>query len=67
LAQKENIEQKFGEAINWDFSNLRKQQYIRTICLIGGLDNEEQWVDIQNDLIERLVRIEKAICPHRTN
>lgn len=64
LTQKENIEQQFGEPINWDFNDSRKQQYIRTTCPIGGLDNEEQWADIQNDLINRLVRLEKAIGPY---
>jgi hypothetical protein len=64
LTQKTNIEEKFGEPINWDFNDSRKQQYIRTICPIGGLDNEEKWADIQNDLVNRLVRLEKAIGPH---
>lgn len=64
LSQKETIEQKFGEPINWDFNDSRKQQYIRTTCPIGGLDNEEKWADIQNDLINRLVKLEKAIGPH---
>lgn len=64
FTHKENIEQIFGEPIDWDFNDSRKQQYIRTTCPIGGLDNEEQWADIQNDLINRLVRLEKAIGPH---
>ena len=64
LAQKDDIEQKFGEPLNWDFNDSRKQQYIRTTCPICGLDNEEKWADIQKDLIDRLVRLEKAIGPH---
>lgn len=64
LIKKEEIEKKFGEQLNWDFNELRKQQYIRSNCPIGGLDDEENWTDIQNDLIDRHVRLEKAIGPH---
>jgi len=64
LAQKYEIEQKFGEPLNWDFNDSRKQQYIRTVCPIGGLDDEEKWADIQKDMVDRLVRLEKAIGPH---
>lgn len=64
LGHKDEIEQKFGEALNWDFSDSRKHQYIRTSSPIGGLDEEEKWGDIQKDLVDRLVRIEKAIGPH---
>ena len=63
LTQKDEIEQKFGELLNWDFSDSRKQQYIRTICPLGGLDDEENWEEIQKDLVDRLVRLEKAIGP----
>lgn len=64
LAKKDEIEQKFGEPINWDFNDNRKQQYIRTICPVGGLDNEEKWTDIQKDLVDRIVRLENSIRPH---
>jgi len=63
LLQKEKIEQIFGEPINWDFKDSRKQQYIRSTCPVGGLDNEDKWNEIQEDLIERLVKLEEAIGP----
>lgn len=61
---KDEIEQIFGESLNWDFNKERKQQYIRTICPIGGLDDEEKWDGIQEDLVDRLVRLEKSIGPY---
>jgi len=64
LSQKDEIEQKFGEPLNWDFNDSRKQQYIRTTCPFGGLDHEERWADIQEDMVDRLVRLEKAFGPH---
>lgn len=33
-------------------------------CPLGGLDDMEQWPDIQKDLVERQVRLEKAIGPY---
>ena len=64
LSNKDDIEEKFDEDLNWDFNESRKQQYIRTTCSLGGLDDEERWQDIQQDLIDRLVRLEMAIGPY---
>lgn len=64
LSHKVEIERNFGEPLNWDFSESRKQQYIRTSCPIGGLDNQGKWGEIQNDLVERLSRLEKSIGPY---
>lgn len=64
LSNKDDIEEKFDEDLNWDFNESRKQQYIRTTCSLGGLDDEERWQDIQQDLIDRLVRLERAIGPY---
>jgi hypothetical protein len=64
VSQKGSIENKFGEALNWDFSDSRKQQYIRSTCPFGGLDDGEKWPDIQKDMVDRLTRLEKAIGPH---
>ncbi len=64
LVHKDEIEQKFGEPLDWDFNNLRKQQYIRSSCPIGGLDNTEKRNEIQKDLVSRFVRLEKAIGPY---
>ncbi|RJP65797.1 MAG: DUF4268 domain-containing protein [Candidatus Abyssobacteria bacterium SURF_17] len=61
--QKEDIEDKFGEALIWEFSDSRKQQYIRSICPFGTLDDTEKWPDIQKDMVDRMVRLEKAIGP----
>lgn len=58
LARKDEIEKKFGESLLWDFKKGRKQQYVRSRCPIGGLEREENWQSIQEDLIERLIRME---------
>lgn len=64
LAKKEEIETAFGEPLEWDFKENRKQHYIRSWTKIGGIENEEKWSAIQNDLVNRLIRLEKALRPH---
>lgn len=63
-AKKEEIEASFGEPLDWDYKDTRKQQYIRSSSKTGGLFNEEIWPKVQNDLVDRMVRIEKALRKH---
>lgn len=63
-SNKEKIEKEYGEPLKWCFASTRIQQYIRSYCPLGGLDDMEQWPDIQKDLVDRLVRFEKAIGPY---
>jgi hypothetical protein len=60
---KESIEKAFGEPLIWEFKEGRKQHYVRSMSPAGGLENETGWVDIQNDLVDRLIRLEAAIKP----
>ena len=63
-SKKMEIEGSFGEPLFWDFKDHRKQQYIRSLCPLGGFDDEEKWTEIQNDLTDRLIRLEKALRPY---
>lgn len=63
LTSKNEIEQAFGEPLIWDYNESRKQQYIRSICPVGSFKDESKWTEIQNDLVERLIRFEKALSP----
>lgn len=60
-AHKEEIEKSFGEPLLWDFKDGRKQQYMKSRCPIGGLEEESKWQVIQDDLINRLIRMEAAV------
>lgn len=64
LSHREKIESQFAEALDWDFSDSRKQQYIKTLSPLGGLENDDAWEEIQNDMVARLVRLEKVIGPY---
>ncbi|MFZ5451019.1 MAG: DUF4268 domain-containing protein [Thermodesulfobacteriota bacterium] len=63
-AKKDEIEKTFGEPLEWDFKENRKQHYIRSWSKIGGIDNEDKWPAIQNDLVNRMGRLEKALRPY---
>lgn len=64
FAKKEEIESAFGEPLEWDCKENRKQHYIRSWTKIGGIEDEDHWPAIQADLVDRLIRLEKALRPY---
>jgi hypothetical protein len=62
--RKAEIEKSFGTSLVWDFKEGRKQHYIRSVFETGGLEDNEKWSEIQNDLIDRLIRLERALRNH---
>jgi hypothetical protein len=62
--KKDEIEKIFGSELEWDFSEDRKQQYIRSTSNIGGLLDEEKWPQIHQDLVGKMIRLEKALSPY---
>jgi hypothetical protein len=64
VSKKKEIEETFGDLLIWDFKEIRKQHYIKSLCPFGGFDNEENWAIIHDDLVERLIRFEKALRPY---
>jgi len=64
FSNKNKIENIFGKPIIWDFKENRKQNNLRTISPLGGIDDEDKWPAIQNDLVERIIRLEKALRPY---
>jgi hypothetical protein len=63
-SKKSEIEQEFGEPLEWDFKEGRKQHYVRSWSKFGGIQNIEEWPKIQNDLIERMLKLEKVLSKH---
>lgn len=61
FSYKEDIEKNFGEPLIWDFKEGRKQHYIKYKCPLGGLEDESEWQAIQEDLINRLIKLEAAV------
>lgn len=61
LNDREDIEKRFGAALIWDQVEGRRVCRIKSICKIGGLKNDDLWDQIQEDLIDRMMRLEGAL------
>jgi hypothetical protein len=65
--KKEEIEQSNGEPLFWDFKEGRKQHYIKAIIKVGGIVDESKWGEIQDEMIDKLIRLEKSVRPYIKN
>lgn len=63
LNDPEKIEKEFGESLIWDKVEGRRVCRIKSLCEIGGLKDTDLWDRIQNDMVDRMVRLEKALRP----
>ena len=63
MEKREKIEKEFGESLIWDFDENRKHQHIRVKINEGGLDDEEKWDKIQEQMVEKLVKLEQIFTP----
>jgi hypothetical protein len=63
LIDREKTESLFGEPLIWDRVEGRRVCRIKSICKLGGLKDEELWDNIQEDLVDRMMRLEKALKP----
>ena len=61
LNNREEIEKIFGEHLIWDQVEGRRVCRIKSICKIGGLKSEDLWDQIQEDMIDRMMRLEGAL------
>jgi hypothetical protein len=60
---REEIDQMFGESLDWDYNSDRKQNYVRS-WIEKGVMEKEDWREIQEELVDRMVRLEKAVRPY---
>jgi len=60
---RESIEKTFGDKLSWNRMEGRLVCRIESFSQIGGLRDEEKWGKIQEDMIDRMVRLEKALKP----
>ena len=61
---KAEIEETFGEPLKW--RRLEGQQYcrIQKRFSLGGYRDEEKWPEIQEAMIDGMIRLEAALRPH---
>lgn len=58
------IEAAFGEPLHWRYKVNHQAQVIASYCKVGGLKDKQKWPEIQKDLVDRMVRLERALRPH---
>lgn len=65
-ASRDNIEGSFGGKLDWDSVEGRRGYRIAARTTLGGYRDEDRWPEIQDAMIDRMVRLEKALSPYVT-
>ena len=63
VKDREKIEEAFGDTLEWGKKEGRRVCRIKSHCTIGGLKHADQWNEIQNDMVDRMKRLENALRP----
>jgi len=63
LQNKDKIEKEFGEPLMWDKIEGRRVCRIKSFTDIGGLKDTGKWDSIQEDMIDRMIRLEQSLRP----
>jgi hypothetical protein len=63
FASKEQIEEVFGEPLEWQRLDNRRACRIRYLLTLGGLVDRDRWPEIQEAMIDAMVRLENALKP----
>jgi hypothetical protein len=63
--QKQEIEGAFGSELSWQRLNEKRACRIAHTIGLGGYKSEEsKWPEIQDAMIDAMVRLEQALIPH---
>jgi hypothetical protein len=63
-AHKRQIEKAFGEPLIWDQVAGRRGVRIQSRSQAGGWKDEKCWKKLQEDMVKRMVRLERTLNPH---
>ncbi len=64
VANKGQIEETFGAALDWQRLDDRRASRICHHLAAGGLADRDRWPEIQEAMIDAMVRLEQALKPH---
>jgi hypothetical protein len=62
-ARKEVLEQVFGERLEWQRRDNQRASHIVCVVPGGGLQNRDRWPEIQDEMVDAVVRLERALRP----
>lgn len=63
--KKDEIEAAFGDSLEWREKEGKRAREISYIIRDkGGLQDREKWAELQEAMIDAMVRLEKALSPH---
>jgi hypothetical protein len=63
-SQKNEIEEDFGDKLKWERLDDRRACRISKRFDYTGLNDKEKWDKLQNDMIEAMIKLEKALKKH---
>lgn len=63
LADRKEIEDTFGDSLTWDRQDANRRSLVKHIIMEAGFGDEQQWPEIQERMVNSLVRFEKAFQP----
>jgi hypothetical protein len=67
FTRKEQIEATFGKPLDWQKLEEKRGCRIRYVIAGAGLLNKDKWPDLQKQMIEAMVMLQKAIQPELSN
>lgn len=63
-ASKDEIEGRFGQPLGWERLNEKQACRVRFDLDKGRLENEVDWPEMQDKMIDAMIRFERAIRPN---
>lgn len=63
-SHRQEIEKDFGDKLNWERLNDRRASRISKRFNYAGLNEREKWDKLQADMIDAMVKIDKALNKH---
>ena len=64
---KQSIENEFGGSLKWERLDDRRASRISKRYETSGLNDKEQWEQLQGKMIDGMIRLEKAFKKHIKN
>ncbi|MFH0963039.1 MAG: DUF4268 domain-containing protein [Planctomycetota bacterium] len=58
-----NVEKAFGGQLEWQRLEGRRASRIRCTIEIGGFKDEEKWAEVQDAMVDAMVRLDRALRP----